>query len=139
MKLINIFLIAVFLASTLQGCATSTNLQTANRINVDEDYDKVILKLADLAQQCWAREYSPWSGDAVEIRYSNYGITASRWAPDLGWEARKPMFRVTLLDSGEKKSTVILSEGECDFLCTKNGYSDDVVRWLNGDETCSTS
>ena len=136
MKWINIALIAVFLAITLQGCATSTNLQTTHRINVDEDYDKVILKLAGLAKQCWAREYSPW-GDAIEIRYSNYGITANRAAPDLG--VMKPMFSASLLDSGEKKSTVILSEGECDFLCTKNGYSDDVVRWLNGDETCSTS
>lgn len=126
----------VFSLIVIQGCAVSTILQKSGEINIDDDRDLVILHIAKLAKQCWAKEYSFFGGDALRVEHLSYGITASRWAPDLDYANKQPIFRLRIMKNGTG-STVIMSEKKCDFLCSDRGLSSDVKRWLNDDNTCA--
>jgi len=138
----NLRILLILAVILIQGCATSTTLKPSGKINSDIDRDQLIQNIEALANQCWARDFS-MLGDAVNVRRSShglgsygYGIKVSRWAPDLGHEATQPMFSLHVSESGSG-STVVMSEGECGFLCPDSSYSDDVRRWVDGDNSCA--
>ena len=59
----------------------------------------------------------------------------SRWADLAGTDATDPMFQLRVMGNNTG-STIIMSEGECGALCVGSSYSNDVIRWMNGDNTC---
>lgn len=128
--------ILIFCAIALiQGCATSTNLRDTGEIKLEQNRDVVMDRLTRLAKQCWAKEYSTFQ-DAVIVQRSSYGLSVKRWAPDLGYESRQPMFKLRIMVDGDG-SKLYMSEGECNAFCSDKSYSDDVTRWLSNDETCA--
>ena len=120
----------------LAGCATSTKLSESGEILSEKSRSDTVAYILKLGKQCWERDYSS-SGDALIVEQIAYDVVARRWAPDLEYEATKPMFEARVYES-ENGSMIKLREGSCSFGCTDrfSGFSSDVKRWFSGEETC---
>jgi hypothetical protein len=121
--------------TVLQACATSTDLVNRSQVVVDLDRGSAIETMVEQAKTCWAQSYSFFS-DAAVVEPNFDGLIVRRWAPDLGYEHTRPMFKVRILKKTSSSSTVIMDEGECGSLCVDDSFTADATRWLNGDLRC---
>lgn len=117
--------------SLLSCVSTYPVLSGKNQIAIENNRDEVITALANQAKSCWTKSYSFFGGDALNVEHASYGITVSRWAPDLDYMATQPFFRLRVMKDGEN-SVVYTSEVECGNRC----LTADVQRWLSGDLRC---
>jgi hypothetical protein len=125
----------LIIASLLTSCVTAP-VETG-RFTVDKPERDLAKDIYDLAQQCWAKEYGFFSGDAIivenKVELDGIVITASRSAPDIG--RQEPFMRITVSSQAEAANVRVEEGGFA--LASKNNFSQDVTRWINGDSTCS--
>ena len=123
-----------FVSMVLTGCIgapTHTGSFTS-----DVPADKLGMDLYYAARKCWLVESGPYKvGVAVEneVDYRGMVITAKRTS--YGWPDGDPFMIVTITEE-DGRTVVETKEGNSSVLEYSN-LSPDVMRWGEGDMTCS--
>lgn len=124
-------ILVICIAAFASGCMV---ILPTSSISTNQEPEKIVERIEYNANRCWSTLHQPIHSDIVVNTYTiqnGYKLTASRKE---GSTPQYPFLHVTVTHS-TYGSEVSVREGEFN-LGTDLNLSDDVNRWINGDNSC---
>jgi len=124
-------ILAVCVTTLASGCMV---ILPTSSISTNQEPERIVERIEYNANRCWSTLHQPIHSDIAVKTYAiqnGYKLTASRME---GSTPQYPFLHVTITHSNYG-SDVSVREGEFN-LGTDLNLSDDVNRWISGDDSC---